>query len=154
MTKPSCANCGATLRAPGAICKRCEQELIHSLADPTKGKYRCPRCARRFDKPMLDWWPHDAPWYRLQMQKQLCPHCKILLRDRKRAFLSPSESLIGAALFFALIVSSFLQLTKALSIVAACLLAILWVVELVRWWRERSSVGREQERYAIDESAN
>lgn len=65
---------------------------------------------------------------------------------------SPLRSLVIAAMFFYLIVSSFFRLPKAARIAVLCLLLALWVMGLVLWWRTRSSIAPE-ERYGIEESA-
>lgn len=150
---PSCANCGAPLRTTDSVCKPCEHEFLQSLDSPHKGKYRCPGCSFRFDKPTLDWMPHDAPWYRFQTQKHRCPHCRVLLRDRKEPPSPSRRSTVLAGLFIVMMALSMMQSGKAVKIGIAVALLFLWVVELVQRWRARALVGAEEERYATEEPA-
>ena len=148
----TCVSCGAPLHAPDAVCKRCEVELLQLPADPRNGKYRCPSCGGRFERPTPDWVPHGAPWYRFQPQKERCPHCRVFLRDTTRLLAPDHSALVFAGLFFALIVSSFFTLGYILKIVVICLLVLLWVVELVRWRRARASVQTEEARYVVEDT--
>ena len=57
-----------------------------SGSDSTVGKYCCPECACKFDKPNVLY--VRARWYRPDRVDTQCPHCGCLLRDRVSVFVA------------------------------------------------------------------
>lgn len=137
----SCANCGKPLPSPDAVCTQCERELS---VDPGSGRYLCPNCGCRFDRPVQAWWPPKAPWYLPQTEKRQCPHCRSFLRDRKAV---PSSSSDWGIITVLVIVSVFSPWRPDTQFV---LLIFVGVVQFVRWRRARSSVHNEEDRYTIE----
>lgn len=142
----NCASCGAALPTPDAVCPRCEQTLLNPDTDPTIGRYQCPGCSGRFDHPELAWWPRDVPWYRPQVQKTQCPHCKAFLRDKKAARFSSLEYGAVIALVLASNFAPWRPQTQIILLVALCLF------QFIRWRRANASVSIEAERYAMEKS--
>lgn len=140
----SCSNCGRLLPAPDAVCSFCERELS---PNPLAGRYVCPNCGRRFERPLLNPWPPHVKWYRPQFLKPQCPQCRSLLRDRTVLPIRRADPFI----VLGLVVAVYVFHPKAGVAVAASLLYV--VVQVARWRRALSSVRSEQERYAIDENA-
>lgn len=138
-----CENCGAPLSSIDAVCLRCEGEVAATEADSSPDKYRCPACHGRFDRAEPVWLPRDAPWYRPQTQELQCPLCKTLLRNRGAIHRRASEYVVMAAVVF---LSGFSPWRPGIHIV----LGVLYLLhEVLRWWRIRSDVFEEEDRYAI-----
>jgi hypothetical protein len=142
-----CAGCGAALPAPDAVCSRCERELSMPQTDSHSGKYRCPNCSCRFDKPAEVWSPPDAPWYRPQTLKPQCPHCRNPLRDEKAVHLSPVEVGVFALLVIASDLSPWRPGAQFVLLLVFCGL-FLW-----RWRSAQAAVSNEEERYAVEKKS-
>lgn len=138
----ACAGCGRRLAALQAVCPDCDRLLAPPAPDPTRGAYRCPGCAARFDAPVPCPWPENARWFMPQGVRPRCPHCRAFLRDRMRPRVSPWA--VGA--LYALIVLAQFQLrapqARAVTI-GVLAVGLLWLL-----WRRERGVPRE-ERYAL-----
>ena len=131
-----CANCGEPLPSSDAICPQCEHELS---VDPSIGKYRCPNCSSRFNRPNLKLWPPHAKYMR-QDQKLQCPHCKVFLRDKMvEVFMS-----YWAAIF----IFGFLPLEPNAQIVF--LISFLILICSLHIKKVQNIIPIEEERYVID----
>ena len=139
----SCANCGRPLPAENTVCAFCERELS---TKPTSGRYRCPKCGCRFERPLATPWPPNARWYQPQPLKPQCPYCQDFLHDRKSLPVTwvdwvPAVGLVAAVNVFHL---------KA--IVAYGALLMLAAIRLWRWRQVSLSVRNEEDRYSIEEN--
>ena len=135
------------MAAPNTICMRCEPEFLQPNIDPKIGKYRCPKCACRFDHGGANLWPPNARWYWTQTFKPQCPHCDVFLRDRKIVHRTQAEIGAIALLIFASMFSPWRLGTQVI------LLIVLGAIDFIRWRRAKNCVSIEEERYAIDQSS-
>ncbi len=46
------------------------------------GKYNCPKCALKFDRPDVKRIPKVVPWWRMHPEKPCCPHCASFIRSK------------------------------------------------------------------------
>ncbi len=139
-----CANCGARLATPNMVCPHCEPEFLAPNTAQHTGKYRCPDCGCRFDQVGTGLWPPNVKWYRPQSYKLQCPHCQAFLRDRTIPYRSRAEL---TALPLLIIASAFSPWRPGTQIV---LLALLMVVEFIRWRAVKKTVYVEEDRYLSD----
>lgn len=141
-----CANCGARLAAPNAVCPHCEPEFTAPNTAQDTGKYRCPDCACRFDQAAVALWPPHVKWYRPQSYKLQCPHCQVFLWDRT----IPRRSKAELAMFPLFIIVSALSLWRPGTLIIAFI--VLMATEFVRWRAAKKLVFVEEERYVSDKS--
>jgi hypothetical protein len=135
----TCTNCNRALPTADAICTYCEEEF--SLF-PITGRYSCPNCTKRFEKPTEAYFPAHAKWYQPRTLYPQCPHCLVFLRDKK----VPTSSWIYPVAVAALWLFANIY-RQSLGIVLAGAF-ILLTVHLVRIHNAESSVRVEEERYA------
>lgn len=134
-----CANCGEPLPSPDAICPRCERELS---VDPSVGKYRCPNCGSRFNRPTRKLWPPHAKWYMPQDLKPQCPHCEVFLRDKVETIIVP---------WWGIIVIAFSPSDLGAQVVLFTFFLIL--VCLLRIRKIQVVIPIEEERYVVEHIA-
>jgi len=141
---PRCERCGAPLPGIEAVCPRCENDLATPQVKPAAGKYRCPACHRRFDRPASIWLPRNARWYRPQRAGEQCPHCSALLRDRKTVRHSTAEL---AAIWIAILAAGSSPWSPwAQMVLGGAYLLVQWV----RWNQVRSLPVAEEDRFALE----
>lgn len=124
---------------------RCEPEFLQPNIDPKIGKYRCPKCACRFDHAGANLWPPNARWYWPQTFKPQCPHCDAFLRDRRVVHRTQTEIGVVAVLIFASIFSPWRPGAQLI------LFGALIVIDFVRWKGAKNCVVIEEERYALEQ---
>lgn len=156
-----CAQCGAPLPAPDAVCPKCDLELSSQTGSPAHGRYRCPHCSSRFDQPLQGWWPPNVPWYRPQDPKPQCPYCQAFLRDRTVETFSRAEwagiwvvmFAVGTALPWALSKWPWAREQPLLRqlITLAAVFGVFWLLRSRRRRQARASIALEEERYALEE---
>lgn len=120
-----CANCGAALASPEAVCTACEAEWTPKTPDPTHGRYRCPAREARFDTAGHTLWPARVPWYKPQAVRPQCPHCQAVLTDRWFPPLSTPQALALLSVIFAVVYWTPAPLRLPL-VVAAQVSRIVW----------------------------
>lgn len=135
-----CDNCGRALAAADAVCSACEPDFADPRGNPAVGKHACPACGSRFDWPDQVWWT-TVSW-RLWPKSQFpaCPHCKTVLRDRRRAYLTTLEWL-GFALCYATAMVLPGQHSRLLLIVPLALV-------IFASWRRSEPKVEDERRYA------
>ncbi len=105
---PNCERCGIFLNTNKGICEKCDSELNEErkrlntddeIKVANKGKYVCPSCNFRFDKPSSILWPKDVKWYKPQINKLECPHCKIFLKEKRKNAITNISRIIFLTIF-------------------------------------------------------
>lgn len=132
-TQIQCQNCGKPLPSAEAICPDCEERMRGELDSPASGKYRCPVCEQRFDRPRDELWPRGARWYVPRQFKPSCPHCHSFLRDRKNPVLPAHYYLL---LIVAAVIAQYALPKDYTKAALALLIAIYLVLHFKR--RERN----------------
>jgi hypothetical protein len=84
MTNPTlhCAQCTKPLDAADSICTFCEAAALAQTEHGTAGKYHCPKCPLKFDRPDVKPTPEIVPWHRMHPEKPCCPHCGTFVRSK------------------------------------------------------------------------
>jgi hypothetical protein len=128
-----CERCGAVLAAPEAVCEQCERDLAVTDAkpDPAIGKYRCPECACKFDKPN-GFHERARSWHLPDKGEIKCPHCGCLLRERTLIADMLIRLLISLLILVVFISTGFVKnnLRKLLAIILSFLYFGLIIFQL------------------------
>jgi len=130
-----CARCGAPLATPDSVCEQCDRDLAVPVAkpDPAIGKYRCPECACKFDRPNVIY--KRARWYLPDSLEAKCPYCGCLLRDRTLTWSPrPLSQLVAFILLFKVVFGIDDNWMKPIAILLLLFLAVD-IFFLIRYFR-------------------
>ena len=79
-----CARCKQPLKNADDVCPFCDIDARPNGGVVSKftGKYNCPKCALKFDRPARRLTPETVPWHRMHPEKPCCPHCHVFIRSK------------------------------------------------------------------------
>lgn len=141
-----CANCNKVLTQADSICTECDEQLAMDADAPVPpGKHHCPVCQRSFGKPAVVLWPVTAKWYMPQVDRLQCPHCKVLLLDRRSLRLPPWQ------LILFVVVTLFAQLGLPANYARVVLITLILIC-LALILRQRTWRVPDSQRYVQDEA--